>query len=99
MLFPTNFLVAAAGILAVAIILLWTLRKNSKILPPGPPRWPVFGNLLDMPKVDEWVTFKKWGEKYRTSPISQYNIANLRSRLGYSLLKRHGYLDPSTQLS
>jgi hypothetical protein len=35
-------------------------------LPPGPKGLPLLGNVLDMPRTHEWVTFAKWGQKYGT---------------------------------
>ncbi|KIJ53479.1 hypothetical protein M422DRAFT_154433 [Sphaerobolus stellatus SS14] len=33
-------------------------------LPPGPPRKPIIGNILDMPMHHEWETITKWAEQY-----------------------------------
>lgn len=33
-------------------------------LPPGPKKWPLLGNLLDMPTAKEWLTFAQWGRTY-----------------------------------
>ena len=33
-------------------------------LPPGPKGLPLIGNMLDMPKEHEWVTFTEWKRKY-----------------------------------
>ncbi|KAJ8518596.1 hypothetical protein ONZ45_g4351 [Pleurotus djamor] len=32
-------------------------------LPPGPKRLPLIGNLLDIPKDFEWVTYRKWAKE------------------------------------
>lgn len=39
-------------------------RKVTTPLPPGPKKWPLLGNLLDMPSSKEWVTFAEWGVKW-----------------------------------
>ena len=36
-------------------------------LPPGPRGWPIVGNVTDMPKQQEWVTFSKWAKHYGAS--------------------------------
>lgn len=33
-------------------------------LPPGPPRRPLIGNLLDIPRQKEWQTYHKWSKIY-----------------------------------
>jgi cytochrome P450 len=38
--------------------------RGQTILPPGPPKWPLLGNLLDMPTTKEWLTFAQWGRTY-----------------------------------
>ncbi|TFY75063.1 hypothetical protein EWM64_g8950 [Hericium alpestre] len=43
-------------------------KPSSAPLPPGPKGLPVIGNVLDMPKSQEWLTFAKWG------PIIYINI-------------------------
>ncbi|KAJ8583010.1 cytochrome P450 [Rhizopogon salebrosus TDB-379] len=39
-------------------------KKNSAPFPPGPPGWPIIGNILDMPHVKPWLVFAEWGKKY-----------------------------------
>ncbi|KAG1741079.1 cytochrome P450 [Suillus lakei] len=39
-------------------------KKNSASYPPGPPGWPVIGNVTDMPRIKPWLTFAEWGKKY-----------------------------------
>ncbi|KAG2117032.1 cytochrome P450 [Suillus discolor] len=40
------------------------IKKNPAPYPPGPRRWPLIGNILDMPRIKPWVTFTEWGQKY-----------------------------------
>jgi len=51
-----------AGLLFVK----YALRDHGSASPPGPTGWPLIGNLLDFPKMKEWLTFAKWGEKWGT---------------------------------
>ncbi|KAG2102493.1 cytochrome P450 [Suillus discolor] len=47
--------------------LMWVFnKKNPAPYPPGPPGWPLIGNILDMPhiRVKPWLTFATWGKKY-----------------------------------
>jgi hypothetical protein len=39
-------------------------KKNSAPFPPGPPGWPLVGNILDMPHIKPWLVFAEWGKKY-----------------------------------
>jgi hypothetical protein len=39
-------------------------KKKNPPYPPGPPGWPLIGNLLDMPHIKPWLTFTEWGKKY-----------------------------------
>ncbi|KAG2158980.1 cytochrome P450 [Suillus bovinus] len=38
--------------------------KKNPPYPPGPPGWPLIGNVLDMPNIKPWLTFTEWGKKY-----------------------------------
>ncbi|KAG9311157.1 hypothetical protein JVU11DRAFT_8224 [Chiua virens] len=44
----------------------WAHAKlsNGFPLPPGPPRKPLVGNLLDIPRSQQWHQFLKWKEHY-----------------------------------
>ena len=53
----------ALGILAIAYR--W-LRKRNKRVPPGPPRYPLIGNLLNFPAQGWTEIFPKWHAKYGT---------------------------------
>lgn len=52
------------GVVGLLIIRQFYNRKRIAPPPPGPRRWPLLGNLLDMPTSKEWLTFAKWGEKW-----------------------------------
>jgi hypothetical protein len=46
--------------LAVGIISKW----NRKVRPPGPPGYPIIGNVFDMPSAHECYTFAEWRSTY-----------------------------------
>ncbi|KAK6987836.1 cytochrome P450 [Favolaschia claudopus] len=55
---------AVFGVVALALWYHLYTRQGSPPLPPGPKRWPVIGNLLDMPRSHAWKTFSAWAEVY-----------------------------------
>ena len=40
-------------------------------LPPGPPGFPLLGNLFDFPKTDAWLTGARWGKTYGESHLGR----------------------------
>jgi len=57
----TGIGVAALGILAIAYR--WMSKRNERV-PPGPPRYPVIGNLLNFP-MQRWnEIFPEWHRRY-----------------------------------
>lgn len=51
----------------IAGLYLWRNRtaKYAGIpLPPGPPRLPLVGNLLQMPKSHDWLTYEAWAKEF-----------------------------------
>ncbi|KAH9051447.1 cytochrome P450 [Lactarius vividus] len=39
-------------------------RRRGSPYPPGPPSWPVIGNLLDVPKLSPWLAYTNMSKKY-----------------------------------
>ncbi|KAG6908816.1 hypothetical protein DXG01_003169 [Tephrocybe rancida] len=51
---------AASVICILTYLYLRHVRSKPGLLPPGPAKLPVIGNLLDMPTTFEWMTYHKW---------------------------------------
>ena len=45
-------------------------RRRGLPYPPGPPSWPVIGNLLDVPKLSPWLAYANMSKKYGETDIS-----------------------------
>lgn len=58
---PTDVVAALAAVLLIALA--YNNRKSKKY-PPGPPRWPIIGNVLDMPTHHFWEGFHQWAVRY-----------------------------------
>ncbi|KAG2153775.1 cytochrome P450 [Suillus bovinus] len=39
-------------------------KRNPAPYPPGPPGWPLIGNITDIPHNKPWLTFAKWSKTY-----------------------------------
>ncbi|THH14927.1 hypothetical protein EW146_g5475 [Bondarzewia mesenterica] len=67
----SSFLVLLAlplGLFFVSLVYKWR-TKTAYPLPPGPRRLPIIGNMLDMPKRNEWATYQKWGKDHGSDII------------------------------
>ena len=39
-------------------------RRRGLPYPPGPPGWPVIGNLFDLPPMSTWLAYTEFSKKY-----------------------------------
>lgn len=57
------FALLALGAFSIYYVF-FKIAVTSVPLPPGPKPRLIVGNLTDMPKSSEWLTFTEWGKKY-----------------------------------
>ena len=50
------------------VLWLWNIRKNARMkgltLPPGPKRWPIVGNLFNLPSGKTWLVYDELFKQY-----------------------------------
>lgn len=73
MLAPSSSVLAIFAILVVIVHLVykrrWLNRLRGCTLPPGPRRWPIVGNLFDLPNTEQpWTVYNEWADVYGTCP-------------------------------
>ncbi|KAI3573496.1 cytochrome P450 [Fusarium oxysporum f. sp. albedinis] len=63
-----SLLSPSGGIIAVVLLYgVWRLLRighRPANYPPGPPTWPILGNLWQLPKGDIHIQYHKWAQKY-----------------------------------
>ncbi|KDR66581.1 hypothetical protein GALMADRAFT_147803 [Galerina marginata CBS 339.88] len=60
-------LLAAAA--TAMLIYKWNSKRFTLPYPPGPKKYPVLGNLLDLPTGLEWETYARWGKEYNSGVV------------------------------
>lgn len=61
---PVLYYGVVSGLALVVVLLAWKNTQKHKLLPPGPPRQFLVGNLKDIPSTgSEWVVYKKTAEE------------------------------------
>ena len=53
-----------ALLLYILIVFRNKRRQSAFPCPPGPPSWPIIGNLLDVPKDAPWIAYSNMSKKY-----------------------------------
>ncbi|KAK7046845.1 cytochrome P450 [Favolaschia claudopus] len=69
-------------------------RKKKFTTPPGPPGWPLIGNMFDLPKKESWKAYLEWSNRYNSDVVSmklagtQFIILNSAKAIQDLLIKR-----------
>lgn len=81
----------------IALIILHAFRRRgvkNYPLPPGPPRLPIIGNLLNKPNHSEWETYADWGQKHSRLLKSHTNQADGLFLRFWARLHEFGWYKP-----
>jgi hypothetical protein len=60
--------ISAGAVFTISLARIFYNRKTGKY-PPGPPAWPVIGNILDIPAEYPWKVYRKWGQEASESLV------------------------------
>lgn len=60
----------ATGVVVLVTLYVFIDIWRRRSLPPGPRGFPIIGNLLEMPKTEEWLYWANLGQIYGTSSLS-----------------------------
>lgn len=64
------------ALLVVVLIVKRLTRSRRSRLPPGPKGVPILGNIFDMPKGHEWLTYMKWSREYGKLNVPSVQATN-----------------------
>ncbi|KAG7089831.1 hypothetical protein E1B28_011478 [Marasmius oreades] len=63
--FPQSPMVVLVLLLVATLLLcLWTRTRRRSVNPPGPPSWPIIGNILNIPSVEPWLALSDLKKSY-----------------------------------
>jgi hypothetical protein len=67
-------------------------RRKRFPYPPGPPGWPLIGNLLDIPPSFPWLVFTEYSKKYGIATLSTrfFSEATCRAHCVIQFSRRKG---------
>ncbi|KAF9560814.1 cytochrome P450 [Agrocybe pediades] len=64
-MFSSSASLYALVILVVLVTYGWKRRQSRNVLlPPGPPGYPIIGNVYDIPQGYAWLTYNEWAKTY-----------------------------------
>ena len=73
---------AIASFSFLSVLYVYRKSRLSAVLPPGPPKAPILGNRLQMPKERPWLKYAQWTEEYGKSYLAMSRKLILHFRLG-----------------